>query len=506
MERPAPTPPPAGTASPPPGGPPPPPPAPSPAPAPAAAGEPRQGPTTAGETSVATARGTRLTALLTTRGRAFVAAGLASVVCAWLFGQDDLVRIGVLLTVLPLLCALSVYATRHRITAARSLWPARISAGQEARMHLAVENVSWSPSGTLMLQDQVPPSLGAAPRFALDQVRPRQRRDVVYRLRPTLRGRYAVGPLQVRMTDPFGMSEMVRSFSHQNLLTVLPRVQPLPPVRLDGDGSGYGEGREHAMAAVGEDDVVPREYRHGDDLRRVHWRLTARYGELMVRREEQPRHRQCTVLLDTRALAHRGTGPDSSFEWLVSAAASTVAHLTAGGWTVRLLTDAGPLLPEGHGAPGTAGPLAPGELADPLLDALAVITPSDGTGFARVEEVLRSGSGGANGVLIALLGTLDEQRAEQVAALRRHCAGSVAFTLDDETWHEAGPAPAPAMTELLGDEVSVPMLADRGWTVVPVRRGADFASLWGGADRHAAGHPARAAAGPAAGTAAGGVR
>ncbi len=51
-----------------------------------------------------------------------------------------------------------------------------------------------------------------------------------------------------------------------------------------------------------------REYRLGDDLRRVHWASTARTGDLMVRREEQPWQSRATVLLDTRRMAHAGIG------------------------------------------------------------------------------------------------------------------------------------------------------------------------------------------------------
>ena len=47
-----------------------------------------------------------------------------------------------------------------------------------------------------------------------------------------------------------------------------------------------------------------REYRYGDDLRKVHWRATARTGQLMVRLEERPWRAQATLLLDTRARAH----------------------------------------------------------------------------------------------------------------------------------------------------------------------------------------------------------
>ena len=80
-------------------------------------------------------------------------------------------------------------------------------------------------------------------------------------------------------------------------------------MRLTGEATGYGDGRQRSLALAGEDDVIPRGYRYGDDLRRVHWRSTARYGELMVRREEQPQRARCTVLLDTRGIAYAGRGP-----------------------------------------------------------------------------------------------------------------------------------------------------------------------------------------------------
>ncbi len=95
-------------------------------------------------------------------------------------------------------------------------------------------------------------------------------------------------------------------------------------------------------AAVGDDDVIPRAYRNGDELRRVHWRSTARYGELMVRREEQRWQDRAVLLLDSRRSAHTGSGPSSSFEFAVSAAASVGVHLARQGLDGHLLTDSWP--------------------------------------------------------------------------------------------------------------------------------------------------------------------
>ncbi len=56
---------------------------------------------------------------------------------------------------------------------------------------------------------------------------------------------------------------------------VTPRVLPLPPVPLSGAWTGSGDNRPRAFASGSAEDVTVREYRRGDDLRRVHWRSSA---------------------------------------------------------------------------------------------------------------------------------------------------------------------------------------------------------------------------------------
>ncbi|MBW5484851.1 DUF58 domain-containing protein [Streptomyces bambusae] len=409
---------------------------------------------------------------LTTRGRSFLAAGVAAAVCAYVLGQDDLLRVGLLLAVLPLICVYALHRTRYRVSGSRRLSPLRVPAGGEARVQLRLDNVSRMPTGLLMLQDRVPYVLGPRPRFVLDRVEPGGRREVSYRVRSDLRGRYPLGPLQLRLSDPFGLVELTRSFSTYDTLTVVPRTEPLPPVRLAGESSGYGEGNQRSLALAGDDDVIPREYRHGDDLRRVHWRSTARYGELMVRREEQPQRSRATVLLDTRRTAYEGAGPDSAFEWAVSAAASVLVHLLERGFAVRLLTDTGSTT-AGEGSGGfSAGGQEAAEAAGLMMDTLAVVGHSDGAGLSRALDALRADRG--EGLLIAFLGDLDEAQTELAAKLRPRNGGAVAFVLDSEAWTGLEPAHPAALPQA----ERLRRLADAGWTALDARPGTGFGELW----------------------------
>jgi uncharacterized protein (DUF58 family) len=407
---------------------------------------------------------------LTTRGRSFLAAGLAAGTCAYVLGQPDLLRVGLLLAALPLVCVVVLYRTRHRVAGSRRLSPTRVPARQESRVLLSVDNVSRLPTGLLMLQDRVPYVLGPRPRFVLDRLEPGGRREVSYRVRSDLRGRYRLGPLQLRLTDPFGMCELIRSFSDHDTLTVVPPTEQLPPVRLTGQTGGYGEGRRRTLSPGGEDDVIPRGYRHGDDVRRVHWRSTARYGELMVRREEQPQRARCTVLLDTRRSAFDGSGPDSPFEWAVSAAASVCVHLIERGFAVRLLTDAGPL---GHGLDGETLHGDATDAAGLLLDTLAVLERSAGSGLSGALDALRGGGQHGEGLLVAFAGRLDEAQAALMSRIRHRARRALVFTT------HPGQQDDPATSALY----------EAGWTVLAGGPGQPLSSLWQEADQVAAKGP-----------------
>ena len=423
---------------------------------------------------------------LTTRGRCLLSAGLALALCAVVLGQRDLLRAAVFLVALPIAALAVVSRSRYRMSCARSLAPPRVQAGHPATVHLQLDNVSRLPSGVLLMEDALPYALGGRPRFALDRIEPRGVRQVTYPVRSDVRGRFRIGPLSVRLTDPFGLCELARSFASSDELVVHPVVSPLPAVRLGGDWTGGGEAASRSVAVSGTDDAATREYRYGDDLRKVHWKSTARTGELMVRREEQPFTSRATLLLDGREDAHRGSGPGSSFEWAVSAVASIGVALARAGFALSLLRDSGEAV-----AP-TGVPLTEGL----LLDELAVVRTSPRRTLDGAAEVLRSG--GLGGVLVAVVGSLDLDQAERLARLRTGSAVCVAVVLDTDSW--APVSPRSRADAIATCESVCALLTGAGWRVLPASHGTSLASVWplaGGRSAAATGlRPAPAVPGP----------
>jgi uncharacterized protein (DUF58 family) len=407
---------------------------------------------------------------LTTRGRCLLAAGIALAAISLFLGQRDLLRTGIFLGVLPLSAVAVVARTRYRLACTRQVDPPRVESGRTATVRLRLDNVSRLPSGVLLMEDSLPYTLGGRPRFVLDKVEPHGVRDVTYPVRADVRGRYTVGPLAVRLTDPFGLCELTRAFATTDSLIVTPVVSPLPDVRLGGDWAGSGDSTARSVAASGTDDAATREYRHGDDLRKVHWRSTARVGELMVRREEQPFQSRATLLLDGRRTAHRGDGPGSSYEYAVSAVASIAVALARAGFLLRMVAESGEDI--------TPPSVIPTESV--ILDALALVTPSRAGSIAAATTRLRSG---IDGILVAVLGALDLEDAERLARLRVGAGTCIAVLLDAPTW-------APTSPRHRSDVGASPdrvagLLAAAGWRVLPVTHGVPLASVWPQAGRRA---------------------
>jgi uncharacterized protein (DUF58 family) len=438
---------------------------------------------------------------LTTRGRCFLAAGAAAGLSALVLGEKDLLRVAVLLAAMPLLAAWYVGRSRYRLACARQLTPARVPVGGSAQVRLRVQNLSRLLTGTLLLEDKLPYPLGTRPRLVLERLAGNQASSVTYSVRADLRGRYEVGPLVVRLADPFGLCELTRSFPTVDHLTVIPQVVPLPVIRLAGEYTGTGDSRARSVAVHGEDDAATREYRHGDDLRRVHWRSTARVGELMVRREEQPWESRATVVLDTRTFAHRGEGPAASFEWAVSAAASTAVHLRRSGYRLRLVsTSAGGT---GRGRPQRGHHievLANESTGDGLLlDHLAEVRTRSHTDVATLVERIRSRSDG--GLIIGMFGLLTVAEAELLASVRGGGVTCIGFLIDSSSWLNLPAEPRGRADR--AHKAAVGTLLTAGWRVISVTHGAKLEALWPQAARGSQGFALRAAL---AETVAGGVR
>jgi uncharacterized protein (DUF58 family) len=281
-----------------------------------------------------------------------------------------------------------------------------------------------------------------------------------------VRGQYDIGPLRVRVSDPFGLLELHRTFTKTASLVVIPATEPLPAIPLLGAWTGSGENRPRPFASGSAADVTVRDYRVGDDLRRVHWRSTAKVGALMVRREEQPWQSRCTLFIDNRARVHRGQGPHSSIERAVTAAASLAVHLTRQGYQVRLVSALGEEFEHGWHDRDVAAS------ARPLLERLAVLPTVQAhdlyTGW--VDESVTSG------MCVAVLGDLDDHDRTFLSGLHHRGSASYALVLDVDSW--AARMVNPDFTSRPGRMPGAAWLRQHGWKAATLGRGGSLQAAW----------------------------
>lgn len=395
--------------------------------------------------------------MLTDRGRYLLVAAAVLWGASRLFGVPELTMAAVAILALVVLAVAYTAASSANLTASRSVHPPRLFFDTRGTVEVRLRNVGRLPTATLQVEDAAPATITDGSRFVLSPVGSGATVTMRYTLVGRHRGRFELGPLEVRLRDPFGIAARAHRFGATDQVTVYPPVWRLPDgLPLGGMAGSGGEGRPRPLVS-GDELANVREYVRGDDLRKVHWRSTAHRGKLMVRQDEAPQNPRATVVLDTRAGVHFGSGPAASFEQAVSSAASATYHLSEHGYGSVLLT-----------APVSSPPRSlPWEL---VLEKLAVAQPDPSSDLAGLWRQLATGVA-ESGLLVAVVAVPDPVMLREMVRAGRGFGSRIAVLVDTPTFRRTGSHDGPVAP-------TADALRAAGWRVTVVGRGDRLDERW----------------------------
>ena len=368
------------------------------------------------------------------RGWGVLAGAVVLLGAGFRFGYPDLALLGAAAAV-AFACAVGFAWWRPRLIVDRVADPDRVARGEPARMTLTVRNTSRLRAANLLATDRCG---GTDVPVPLLRLRPGRDTTVDYPVPTYRRGVVPVGPLRVTRGDPLGLISLARTYGDPATVWVHPRIHLLRAVPAGMARSLDGRIDKVPHGTITFDSL--REYVVGDELRRVHWRSSAKVGELMVREQLDTSEPTIVVLLDDRAAAHPEIreGTAESFESACEAAASIVAAAVREDLPVSL-----------H--------LVSGLNTGPFLDVLteAGLQRGDLTRKIRHLRTQRLGD-----TLVFLTGPGGRADLGAVSDLR-------------------GPYPV-VIAGLLGDRDGAPVSAGDGLIIIEAEDGQQFAGAWDG--------------------------
>src|SRR5258705_6273439 len=192
--------------------------------------------------------------------------------------------------------------------------------GEQIRVTYTLRNTSRVPKPWLEIHN--PTSLPAGLPGRAISIGPTTERSWLIRTPLTRRGHFRVEPLQIRTGDPFGFFESSAAVGTGVSVVVYPRIEPLPQWRLPAaklDGSHAM--RERTLQATPLATTV-RPWAPGDAFNRIHWRSTARHGDIQVKEFDLEQTADAWIILDLDRAAQAGTGDESTVESAVRVAAA----------------------------------------------------------------------------------------------------------------------------------------------------------------------------------------
>ena len=192
--------------------------------------------------------------------------------------------------------------------------------GDRIRVTYTLRNTSRIPKPWLEIHNPTSPPAGLPGRAI--SLGGRTERSWLIRTPLTRRGHFRIEPLQIRTGDPFGFFESSASVGSGINVTVYPRLEAIPLWRLPASNlDGSQALRERTLQATPLATTV-RPWAPGDAFNRIHWKSTARHGDIQVKEFDLEQTADCWIVLDLERSIQRGSGDESSVEVAVRVAAA----------------------------------------------------------------------------------------------------------------------------------------------------------------------------------------
>ncbi|MBT6155494.1 MAG: DUF58 domain-containing protein [Planctomycetaceae bacterium] len=420
----------------------------------------------------------------------------------WILGAIVLLIVGVVFQLGLLVYAMYVllgvllvsrYLARQwidSVTAERECSRLSAQIGEKVAVVLTLRNTGWLAVPWLIWEDSLP-------RDALAQKPPRikteKRRYGIIRLRAggeavrlyqvnfLMRGYYQFGPLMLETGDLFGLHRCYKVLTDPHFILVYPKVLPLTGYDV-ASRRPIGEVRmTHRLFEDPTRISGVRPYERGDPLSRIHWRATARTGELHCKTYEPSTIAGATILLDFHRDRYTGRTEPHRSELAVTAAASLANAVYQMGQQIGIVTNgrdaADRIREEGHRqdfatrntARETIGMSEDSDRLRPvtvttrrgadqlmqLLETLARVELTDGLTFP--ELVIEAGNRmPRDATVIAILSDVPPETAIALGNLRRRgfAVTAVLVMFDDEAHYPD------CMGRLLAERIDVRRIED----------------------------------------------
>jgi uncharacterized protein (DUF58 family) len=377
---------------------------------------------------------------MTQRGRLALALGATTYLAAWAFGSKVLYPVAIGLPVAVLLAWLWTAVANRPLRITRTLPSGERLEGDDVQVEVRLASERRLLPARWTLRERIG-KLGerSTPLSADGHAR--------YVLEGLARGRYEFEGSTAVIEDPFGLERVEQPLDSPGALLVYPRLAELDRLFSEG-GTRSHDGRQLLLRRPSGFDLHSvREYEHGDSLRKVHWRTTARRAQLMVKELEDSPRDEAAIVLDADPDAVVG----ESFDVQVRAAGSLLlSHVRRGRRAVLVVNGA---RAEQQGVRSAESDW------HQALDLLAAVEPEPGPPLAAV--LSDEASAVARSLELAVVAASLPPRLVERLVERALASGNVSLVFVDSTSFAGAPRrPVPELLRLQAAGVAVAVLRD----------------------------------------------